>query len=128
MDATPLFELIARLRHPETGCPWDRKQRFVDLVQPLLNEAQELREAVEAGDRAHIREELGDVLFNVCALLRAAEEEGLFEPEAAMQGVIDKMTGRHPHVFGDARAATEQEAQALYLAAKRLEKNRNEPA
>ncbi len=122
MDATPLFEMIASLRHPQTGCPWDRKQKLADLIQPLANEVQELREAVAETDPAHIREELGDVLFNVCMILRAAEEEGLFAPQEAMQGVIEKMIRRHPHVFGAARAVTEEEARELYQEAKRREK------
>lgn len=122
MDTTPLRDVIARLRHPETGCPWDRKQKLADLMTPLRNEVEELAAAVAEADAPHIQEELGDVLFNVFMVLRVAEEDGLFEPGAAMAGVMEKMIRRHPHVFSDAKAVTEEEARALYQAAKRQER------
>lgn len=122
MDATPLFTLISQLRHPETGCPWDRQQTLSDLVAPLRNEVEELAEAIDDADAAHIREELGDVLFNVCMLLQVAEQNGLFAPGEAMREVIEKMMRRHPHVFGGESATTVEEAQARFQEAKRREK------
>jgi uncharacterized protein YabN with tetrapyrrole methylase and pyrophosphatase domain len=123
-DPGELFRLLAALRHPETGCPWDREQGLTDMSRPLLAEAQELAAALEEDDDAHLLEEAGDLLWNLCTLLRIAEEEGRFRPQEAVERVARKMIGRHPHVFGDARASDAAEAARLYEAAKRGETGR----
>lgn len=130
MDLTPLVELIRALRHPETGCAWDRAQTLPDLIQPLREEMEELAEAIQAYVVAKekgmdilsigesIREEAGDLLFNLMFVLSLAEGEGLLTLEATLQGILNKMRARHPHVFGGVVAKTPEEARAAYLAAK----------
>lgn len=124
MNLEELFSVIGRLRHPETGCPWDRAQRLPDLLTPLRNEVEELAQAVQTADAEHICEELGDVLFNVCMCVAAAEEDGLFARGATAAAVMEKMIRRHPHVFGEEKAQSIEEAQEHYRAAKSREKNR----
>ncbi|MHC4884093.1 MAG: MazG nucleotide pyrophosphohydrolase domain-containing protein [Planctomycetota bacterium] len=123
MDLTPLFEQIKTLRHPETGCHWDRKQTMADTFKNIMGEAEELSEAIQSGDRAHIREEAGDLLWNLCFVMALAEEEGTFSREEVMKEVMEKMTRRHPHVFGDETANTPEEALAAFMRAKQAEKN-----
>lgn len=122
MDISQLLETIKTLRHPETGCPWDREQKLADLLKPLSSEVDELTEAIFSGDSDHIREELGDVFFNVCQILVVAQEDGLFEPEHSIDEVIEKMVRRHPHVFGEDKAKDAEHAAKLYQQAKRQEK------
>lgn len=119
-----LFTVVDRLRHPQTGCPWDRTQRLPDLLTPLRNEVEEFAQAVQSGDAEHICEELGDVLFNVCMCVAAAEEAGLFARGATAATVMEKMIRRHPHVFGDETAQSIEEAQERYREAKSREKKR----
>ena len=103
-----LVEIMARLRAPD-GCPWDREQTMEDLGRYIREEADEVKQAVEQGDRAHIAEELGDLLFNILHAARIAEEEGAFDLRQVLVGVRDKIVRRHPHVFGDAEANTTEE-------------------
>ena len=103
-----LVEIMARLRAPD-GCPWDREQTMEDLGKYIREEADEVGQAVEQGDRAHIAEELGDLLFNILHAARIAEEEGAFDLREVLVGVRDKIVRRHPHVFGDAEASTTEE-------------------
>lgn len=118
MDLSRLFEILQALRHPETGCPWDRDQTFPDMARPLREEAEELAEAIEEGDDRHVCEEAGDLLWNVLTLLAIAEEEGRFAREACLDGIAAKMIERHPHVFGDAVAEDAEAAARLYRQAK----------
>lgn len=98
-----LLEIMAKLRDPEQGCPWDRKQTFKSIAPYTVEEAYEVADAIERGDLAHLREELGDLLLQVVYHARMAEEQGLFVFEDVVRGIGDKLTERHPHVFGDAQ-------------------------
>lgn len=117
-----LLAIMARLRG-EDGCPWDRKQTAQSLKSYVLEEAQELLEAIDSGDTDHIREELGDLLFHVVFLNHLFEEQGIFGMEDVLSGISKKMIRRHPHVFGNARVESEQELRRQWQEIKALEKN-----
>ncbi|PWR25926.1 nucleoside triphosphate pyrophosphohydrolase [Zavarzinia aquatilis] len=99
-----LLALMARLRDPVTGCDWDKVQRFETIAPYTIEEAYEVADAIARGDRADLREELGDLLFQVVFHARIAEEEGAFAFADVADTITAKMTARHPHVFGDATA------------------------
>jgi ATP diphosphatase len=101
-DLPRLLEIMARLRDPERGCPWDREQSFATIAPYTIEEAYEVAEACERGDAAALKEELGDLLFQVVFHARMAEEAGLFSFNDVAKAIADKMLRRHPHVFGDA--------------------------
>jgi len=107
-----LREIMVALRDPDTGCPWDQAQDFASIVPHTLEEAYEVAEAIEAGEMDELRDELGDLLFQVIFYARLAEERGLFDFEQVAAGIVDKLVRRHPHVFADASIAT-VEAQTL---------------
>lgn len=115
-----LLDVMARLRG-EGGCPWDRAQTRETLRPFLLEEAYEVLEALEAGDPAALREELGDLLFQVVFHVRLAEERGEFTWDELLDALIRKMVRRHPHVFADTRVDTPQEALAQWEAIKQGE-------
>ena len=100
-----LIDVVARLRS-EGGCPWDREQTHESLKRHVIEEACEVVAGInrlgKTGDPANLREELGDLLFQVVMQARIAEEEGLFAMEDVCRAAADKMVYRHPHVFGDA--------------------------
>ena len=102
--------VMQRLRDPVSGCAWDREQTMQSIVPHTLEEAYELADAVAAGERGAIRDELGDLLFQVVFLSRIAEEEGAFDLDAVATAIADKLERRHPHVFAapDALSAAEQ--------------------
>ena len=100
-----LREIMATLRHPEHGCPWDREQDFASIVPHTLEEAYEVAEAIESGDMAELRDELGDLLFQVVFYARMAEEQGDFDFDQVVDAIVDKLVRRHPHVFADANIA-----------------------
>ena len=102
-----LLALMARLRDPERGCPWDRAQSFSSIAPYTIEEAYEVADAIEHGDRAHLREELGDLLFQVVFHARMAEERGWFDFSAVADGIRDKLVRRHPHLFAGATLAPE---------------------
>src|SRR4051812_36361242 len=95
-----LLDIMDKLRDPG-GCPWDREQALRTLTPYLLEEAHEVIEAIESGDAPHHREELGDLLFQIVFQARIAREEGKFDFADVCDGIADKLTRRHPHVFGD---------------------------
>ncbi len=94
-----LVDIMARLRDPERGCPWDLKQDFHTIVPHTLEEAYELADAVESGETAEIKDELGDVLFQVVFLAQIAAERHLFDINDVVEGICTKLVRRHPHVF-----------------------------
>lgn len=96
-----LLEIIARLRAPD-GCPWDRSQKKEDIGAYLMEEAYEVVEALGSSSPDNVREELGDLLFQILFLARMAEEAGEFDIAAVVDGITQKMIRRHPHVFGGA--------------------------
>src|SRR5438105_10651269 len=103
-----LLGIMDRLRDPG-GCPWDREQTLRSLTPYLLEEAHEVIEAIEAGDAAHHREELGDLLFQVVFQSRIAREEGKFDFAGVCDAIADKLTRRHPHVFGEVTVSGSRE-------------------
>lgn len=105
-----LLQIMRQLRDPQTGCAWDREQSFESIVPYTLEEAHEVADAIHSGDAARVRDELGDLLFQVVFLARIAEERGLFDFDAVARGIGDKLVRRHPHVFAapEGLAADEQ--------------------
>lgn len=99
-----LLEVMARLRDPEGGCPWDLEQTFATIAPHTIEEAYEVADAIADGDTDGLRDELGDLLLHVVFHARMAEEEDLFDFAAVARAITDKMVRRHPHVFGDAVA------------------------
>jgi len=95
-----LLEIMAALRHPQTGCPWDLQQTFRTIAPYTLEEAYEVADAIERGDFGDLRDELGDLLFQVVFHARMAEEAGAFGFEDVVRAICEKMERRHPHVFG----------------------------
>jgi ATP diphosphatase len=97
-----LLTVMARLRDPETGCPWDVEQTFATIAPYTIEEAYEVADACERGDMAALKDELGDLLLQVVFHSRMAEETGLFAFDDVADGIADKLIRRHPHVFSDA--------------------------
>jgi ATP diphosphatase len=97
-----LLRIMATLRHPENGCEWDRAQRFETIVPHTIEEAYEVADAVTRGDLDEIRDELGDLLFQVIFQARIAEEAGHFAFDDVARSISDKLEARHPHIFADA--------------------------
>lgn len=118
-----LVEIVARLRGEE-GCPWDREQTFESLRPFVLEEAYEVAEAIDKKDYEGLKEELGDLLFHIVFLSRVAEEKGLFDLYEVIEGVANKMIGRHPHVFGDWTVKDPREVELNWSKLKESEKGR----
>ena len=101
-----LREIMRRLRAPD-GCPWDRDQDFASIAKYTVEEAYEVADAIERGDMADLKDELGDLLLQVVYHAQMAQEAGLFDFDDVARAVADKMLRRHPHVFADADVAAE---------------------
>lgn len=117
-----LLAIMARLRDPERGCPWDVAQTFETIAPYTIEEAYEVADAIARDDIAALKGELGDLLFQVVFHARMAEESGAFAFADVAQAVVDKMVARHPHVFGDAtveEAAAQEKAWEAMKAAER---------
>jgi ATP diphosphatase len=97
-----LLALMARLRDPQRGCPWDRQQTFSSIAPYTIEEAYEVADAIERGEHEQLRDELGDLLFQVVFHARMAEECGWFDFAAVARSIHDKLVRRHPHVFAGA--------------------------
>ncbi|WP_133716315.1 nucleoside triphosphate pyrophosphohydrolase [Methylocaldum gracile] len=124
-----LLDIMARLRHPETGCPWDLQQDFASLVPYTLEEAYEVADAAERGDIEDLREELGDLLLQVVFHSRIAEDRNLFTFEDVAGAISEKLIRRHPHVFGEAVFETDAERHEYWESSKvaeRREKGKTE--
>ncbi|WP_434110780.1 nucleoside triphosphate pyrophosphohydrolase [Methylocaldum sp. GT1TLB] len=124
-----LLDIMARLRHPETGCPWDLQQDFASLVPYTLEEAYEVADAAERGDIEDLREELGDLLLQVVFHSRIAEDRGLFTFEDVAGAISEKLIRRHPHVFGETVFETDAERHEYWESSKvaeRREKGKTE--
>jgi MazG family protein len=117
-----LCEIVATLRAPG-GCPWDREQTHQSLLPAVLEEAYEVAEAARAGDNAHFREELGDLLLLVVMHAEIAREAGRFDIDEVLGDVSDKLVRRHPHVFGTSHARDASAVLKQWEAIKREEKN-----
>jgi nucleoside triphosphate diphosphatase len=103
-----LLALMARLRDPQRGCPWDREQTFSSIAPYTIEEAYEVADAIERGEHQQLRDELGDLLFQVVFHARMAEERGWFDFAAVASAIHDKLVRRHPHVFAGASPTPEE--------------------
>jgi len=110
-DITELLAIMARLRDPQRGCPWDVAQDFSTVAPYTIEEAYEVADAIQRGDMHDLRDELGDLLLQVVFHARMAEEAGHFAFPDVVAAINDKMLRRHPHVFGDEEAQSDAEAQ-----------------
>jgi MazG family protein len=103
-----LLEVMAKLRDPDDGCEWDIEQTFETIAPYTIEEAYEVADAIDRGDVDAIKEELGDLLFQVVFQSQVASDDGLFTFEDVAQSIADKMIHRHPHVFGDRQFSREE--------------------
>jgi MazG family protein len=117
-----LIEIMAALRDPERGCPWDLEQDFASIAPYTLEEAYEVADAIERQDLEALREELGDLLLQVVFHAQMARERGAFGFDEVAAGICEKMVRRHPHVFGDARVESAAEQSRAWEAIKAAEK------
>ena len=102
-DINHLLQIMAQLRDPEVGCPWDLEQDFATIAPHTIEEAYEVAEAINHSNMVALREELGDLLFQVVFHAQMAHESGKFHFFDVVATISDKMVRRHPHVFGDAK-------------------------
>jgi nucleoside triphosphate diphosphatase len=109
-----LLAIMARLRDPEGGCPWDVEQSFATIAPHTIEEAYEVDDAIRRGDLDGLREELGDLLLQVVFHAQMASEQGAFDFEAVAATLVDKLVRRHPHIFGDADVKTAEEQTRLW--------------
>ncbi|MCZ8283744.1 MAG: nucleoside triphosphate pyrophosphohydrolase [Aquidulcibacter sp.] len=126
-----LLNIMAALRTPETGCPWDLEQSFATIAPYTIEEAYEVADAIAQGNLVSLKEELGDLLFQVVFHARMAEEQGAFDFNDVVQGLSDKMEARHPHVFGTYAIETaEQQTQnwEVMKAKERATKRADDPS
>lgn len=107
-----LLQIMARLRDPDSGCPWDIEQTYATIAPHTIEEAYEVADAIERGDMEALRDELGDLLLQVVFHSRMAEEEGLFDFRSVAKQCSDKLLRRHPHVFGDQKIDSAEEQTA----------------
>jgi ATP diphosphatase len=121
-DIRRLIEIMAALRTPGTGCPWDLEQTFATIAPYTLEEAYEVADAIERGDLEDLREELGDLLLQVVFHARMAEETGAFDFGDVMETITAKLIRRHPHVFGNARDLSPEAVKGLWETIKAAEK------
>jgi len=121
-DISRLLEIMAALRTPGSGCPWDLEQSFASIAPYTLEEAYEVADAILRNDLTDLREELGDLLLQVVYHAQMAREAGAFSFADVAAAVADKMVDRHPHVFGDARIATAEAQTASWEARKAAER------
>ncbi len=117
-----LLVLMARLRDPQQGCPWDRAQDFASIAPFTIEEAYEVADAIAAGDPVRLRDELGDLLFQVVFHARMAEERGWFDFAQVAAGLHDKLVRRHPHVFADGNADGLADLQRIWDQQKKAER------
>jgi XTP/dITP diphosphohydrolase len=120
--------VVAQLRDPEAGCPWDLEQTHASLIPYALEEAHELADAIRHGDDRHLAEELGDVLLQVVLHAQIASETGRFDLEVVAGTIRDKLIRRHPHVFADAVASDSQAVRGLWERIKAAEAPTDAPA
>ncbi len=117
-----LLAIMAKLRDPDGGCPWDLEQTFATIAPYTIEEAYEVADAIDRGDMADLKDELGDLLLQVVFHARMAQEAGAFDFDDVAAAICDKMLRRHPHVFGDGRADSSGEVRRTWDAIKRAER------
>lgn len=113
-DIARLIEIMAALRTPETGCPWDLQQDFASIAPYTIEEAHEVADAIARGDIDDLRDELGDLLLQVVFHARMAQEQGAFAFDDVVEAITRKLVRRHPHVFGDTRDLTPDAVKGLW--------------
>jgi len=121
-DLQRLLDIMAALRTPVTGCAWDLEQDFASIAPFTIEEAYEVADAIERGDMADLRDELGDLLLQVVFHARMAQEAGHFDFGGVVEAIAAKLIRRHPHVFGDARDLSPAEVKQIWRAVKAQEK------
>lgn len=121
-DIERLVEIMAALRTPGTGCPWDLEQDFASIAPYTIEEAYEVVDAIARGDLLELKDELGDLLLQVVFHARMAQERGVFEFGDVVEAITTKLIRRHPHVFGNARDLSPEEVKALWAQIKAQEK------
>jgi nucleoside triphosphate diphosphatase len=121
-DIGRLLEIMATLRTPNTGCPWDLEQNFATIAPYTLEEAYEVADAIARDDLTDLKEELGDLLLQVVFHARMAEEQRAFDFGDVVQAITEKLIRRHPHVFGDERSQTPEAVKGLWERIKTEEK------
>lgn len=121
-DIERLIEIMAALRTPGTGCPWDLEQDFASIAPYTVEEAYEVADAIARGDLVDLKDELGDLLLQVVFHARMAQEQGSFAFPDVVEAITTKLIRRHPHVFGEARDLSPAEVKALWGQIKALEK------
>jgi ATP diphosphatase len=124
-DIERLLDIMAALRTPKTGCPWDLAQNFSTIAPYTLEEAYEVVDAIARGNLADLKDELGDLLLQVVFHARMAEEQGAFDFGDVVQAITEKLVRRHPHVFGDDTLRTAQAVEGLWERIKAEEKAAN---
>lgn len=117
-----LEQIMAKLRDPESGCPWDLKQTFDTIVPHTIEETYEVVDAIQNRDWSNLQEELGDLLFQVIFYSQMAKEQGLFDFSDVVETVNEKLTRRHPHVFSEVEFDSEEAINANWEAEKAKEK------
>ncbi|WP_454916673.1 nucleoside triphosphate pyrophosphohydrolase [Xanthobacter sediminis] len=113
-DIARLIEIMAALRTPGTGCPWDLEQSFATIVPYTIEEAYEVADAIARDDISDLRDELGDLLLQVVFHARMAQEQGAFDFGDVVEAITTKLIRRHPHVFGDAHSLSPERVKALW--------------
>ena len=121
-----LQEIMQALRDPESGCPWDQKQDFLSITPYTIEEAYEVADAIERGDMHDLKDELGDLLFHVVFYAQMAKEKKEFCFDDVVKAVNDKLIRRHPHVFADDKAGTDEELLKAWEQQKASERNDKE--
>ncbi|WHZ20782.1 MAG: Nucleoside triphosphate pyrophosphohydrolase MazG [Rhodanobacteraceae bacterium] len=121
-DIDALLAIMAKLRDPERGCPWDVAQTFETVAPYTIEEAYETADAIDRRDYAALKDELGDLLLQVVFHARMAEEQGLFDFGDVVMAISDKLVRRHPHVFGEAHYASAEEQSRAWSEIKRAER------
>ena len=124
-DIGRLLGIMAALRTPETGCPWDLAQNFSTIAPYTLEEAYEVADAIARGDLADLKDELGDLLLQVIFHARMAEEQGAFDFGDVVRAITEKLIRRHPHVFADETSPTPRAVEGLWERIKAEEKATN---
>ena len=125
-DIARLIEIMAALRTPKTGCPWDLEQNFGTIAPYTIEEAYEVADAITRGDLDDLRDELGDLLLQVVFHARMAQEQGAFDFGDVVMAITEKLMRRHPHVFGDTRDLTPDQVKGLWSKIKAEEKAERE--
>ncbi|MBL4613941.1 MAG: nucleoside triphosphate pyrophosphohydrolase [Magnetovibrio sp.] len=127
-DLDGLLHLMARLRNPDGGCPWDLEQSFSSIAPHTIEEAYEVADAIDQGDMAHLKDELGDLLFQVVFYAQMANEAGDFDFHDIVAAITEKMVRRHPHVFGDQTGIENADAQTANWESLKAEERKNNAA